>query len=295
MKESIVSAIDESLIYSNFDTIEVALIDFNSNEIDTYFTTKSPVYEQGFLFDLASITKPLTLATSYLLKEDLFNDEMKLLLNHRGGLKAWGRLSRDNWQEQLLSYDIKKSPTVYSDFSALRLQLEIEKKIGQSIYDLCFSVYDKNIIHWLDLDSHNVISTGYRNKKVINGVVHDDNAYVINKKVSHAGLFGDARSLSQTLININKECSLLEKMNVVSKNRFYNGFDTVKDIESTLAGRNSSLKTFGHLGFTGTSFFIKPEEKIGFVILANETIRYWYDRSKLNDLRKKLYSEAFSL
>ena len=72
--------------------------------------------------------------------------------------------------------------------------------------------------------------------------------------------------------------------------RFVNGWDTV-DINNgkeSLAGRGCGPFTFGHLGFTGTSIWIDSEKRIGFIILTNATRDFWYERTRLNDLRKEI-------
>ena len=48
----------------------------------------------------------------------------------------WWRLSKNNWREQILGYEVKKSEVLYSDFSPLRLLLELEKKNQKNIQGL---------------------------------------------------------------------------------------------------------------------------------------------------------------
>lgn len=293
MNRVIKDIVDKSLLTSNFDTIEVATLDFNTNKFVSYFNTRNPAYKQGFYFDLASLTKPLTLAHCYLKVPKLFDKQMKLLLNHRAGLPPWGRLSRSSWRDQILSYQIKESQTLYSDFSALRLQLEIEKSIGSSLYEVISDGLDQDVIHWLDVSNDHCISTGQRNRAKIYGEVHDDNAFVIGEKISHAGLFGSAAGLSSTLLNLNNKYDLLEKMNTKNDHRFMNGFDTVEDPSTSLASEKASRQTFGHLGFTGTSFYIEPASKKGVIILTNETLGFWYNRTHLNNLRREIHRNFF--
>ena len=50
-------------------------------------------------------------------------------------MPAWGLLPNFGWKEQILNYSIKESETLYSDFSALRVMLELEKKN----IDLCIA------------------------------------------------------------------------------------------------------------------------------------------------------------
>ena len=109
--------IDLNLKDQNFDCLAVGVIDFKNSK---YKTRGSDLF-----FDLASLTKPLTLSSAKFGHGDLWQEDFDLLLNHQAGLPDWGRLSRCNWREELLSYPLKKSPTLYSDLGALRLMLEL--------------------------------------------------------------------------------------------------------------------------------------------------------------------------
>lgn len=285
--EEILKDIARDFSSYNFNCLALATIDFKKGSYKSYSLFENPfLKKQKVYFDLASITKPLTLGFCYLKSPEIFNSDMKLLLNHRGGLKAWGRLSRDNWREQLNTYPIKESDTLYSDFGALRLQLEIEKK--KSLYEIVAPMWDEEIIHWLDIEDEICAPTGRRQGCLIDGEVHDDNAFVIAEKVSHAGLFGTIDGLCRTLINVEKEFKLIAKTKGEGEHRFINGWDRVSNPEDTLAGIGATKNTFGHLGFTGTSVWITPETQTGVVLLTNEVLGHWYDRKLLNSLRRKL-------
>ncbi|EQC51069.1 serine hydrolase [Bacteriovorax sp. DB6_IX] len=275
----------------NFNCIAVGVIDFESKEFETIQITSEDHYEDVELyFDLASMTKPLTFGVAYLAHPEIFDQNMHLLLTHRSGLPRWGRLSKSSWKEQILSYEISESETVYSDFGALRLQLEIEKKTGTPLYDISSTFWDKKVKHWTDLELEVSPITGRRNRKLISGEVHDDNAYIIGEKISHAGLFASIEGVCKTLLNLDNQLDLLKTIGVDHEGRYCFGWDTVEDPEKTLAGAGASKNTFGHLGFTGTSMWIDPEAKKGHVILTNETQGYWYDRLKLNKLRREIGS-----
>src|SRR3989339_432063 len=120
-----------------FDALAVGVIDFKAHAYKCFEIHDKNIFSQTpeLYFDLASLTKPMTLAANYLLHPEWFTKEMILLLNHRGGLPAWGRLtgrlSVDYWRKQISAYKIKESETLYSDYSALRLMIEIEKTTGQ--------------------------------------------------------------------------------------------------------------------------------------------------------------------
>ena len=80
-----------------------------------------------------------------------------------------------------------------------------------------------------------------------------------------------------------------------NEDRFIVGFDHVMDPQNTLAGAGASIKTFGHLGFTGTSFWIDTTKDKGAIILTNATKTYWYERSGLTLLRKTLGEKIWNL
>ena len=286
-----------------FDSLAMGGIDFTGHNFDSWeITEKKKVSKKPFLFfDLASLTKPLTLSATCLIHPKLFADsKLELLLNHKGGLPSWGRFSVKNWQEQVLSFPIKPSSTLYSDFSALRLMLELEKKAEKELQNLCHAYWDPHLLFWRDLKKEHLCAwMGVRRGKKIQGQVHDDNAFIIGRFCSHAGLFSTIDGLCQSLINLNKQYCLLnvmkKKCTENKEDRFVMGWDRVENEVQTLAGEGASPLTFGHLGFTGTSIWIDPQKNKGHVILSNAVSASWFDRKGLNDLRKKLGSDFWQL
>lgn len=274
-----------------------AVIDFSKNSIDSFHMQEVDGFVQEIdgdelFFDLASVTKPLVMGGAFLNNPDICDEKMIQLLEHRAGLPAWGILPRSGWEEIINFFDISSSGTVYSDFSALRFMLELEKKISKPIKEYVQGHWHKEICFWKDLNNQKCVSSGERNGAPILGVVHDPNAYNIGKFCSHAGLFGTLNGVCKTLINFNKEFHLLENIGKMItddySNRFVRGWDRAENPKSTLAGSGCSHKTFGHLGFTGTSVWIDPDKKIGHVLLTNDTLKYWYNPEKLNEFRRKI-------
>lgn len=286
----------------HFEGMSLAVIDFKSYSFESFEIIPETFRELGeTYFDLASLTKPLTLGVSALVKPELYQDQNLLwLLEHRAGLPIWGRLSNVGWKDVVNSFSPKESETSYSDFSALRLQQEIEKKLGGSLYELVSPEWDKELTSWLDLneDIISFLPTGERKRSLIYGEVMDDNAFVIGERVSHAGLFATMKGLCQTLIQLDKKFGLLDlQKNEIPKrdNRFIKGWDTTRGNQDSLAGSGHGKLTFGHLGFTGTSIWIDPELRRGHVLLTNATQNYWYDRVGLNQLRRELGAMVWSL
>ncbi len=279
----------------HFDCLGVVTVDFSTGIVDSF-----EIYEKKLLcntsnlyFDLASITKAMTLTGVYCISPEIFTDEMLLLLEHRGGFPSWGRLHKKHWKEILLARKVKASSTNYSDLSALRLQLEIETQTQRPLYDTCSIFWHQEVHHWKDTPSAKIFPvTGVRRGKPICGSVNDDNAFFIEEKLSHAGLFATVEGMAKSFVNLNERYNLIERINKsfktrTKKRRFIYGLDTI-DTEESLAGLGCSLQTFGHLGFTGNSFWIDGLRYRGIGIFSNACYPYRYYREKLNFLRRRL-------
>jgi len=286
--------IDSFLPQASFDHVAVGVLDFKSMSFEVIEAGK----HRNVFFDLASVTKPMTNSISYLQKSEIFNHEMLLCLNHRGGLPSWGLLSRDSWKEQILAYKITEAETLYSDFSSLRVMLEL-KKIGFHQKDECQKIWDKETVYWLDLpESACTVQTGFKNGEPNFGNVHDPNAWVIKDFCTHAGLFSTISGLSRTLLNLQRETDFINRIHkdlLTHAHRFSFGWDRVMNPLDTLAGVGCGKQTFGHLGFTGTSIWIDPDKKRGHIILSNAVKNHWYDKKVLNELRKTVGSFVWAM
>ncbi len=300
--DNVKELVSDLMSTQHFDSIAVGLIDFKTNSFET-FEMQAEIFSSSpyLYFDLASVTKVLTNSATRLKHPELFDAKTMLLLNHKAGLPMGGLLSKKTWREELWAYDIKESETLYSDYSSLRCMLEIEKKSGKKLEDLCSFYFDKELVHWTKLPEDSFSpEAGIRDKKIVCGQVHDNNCYNIGEFISHAGLFATVGGLCRSLLNLEKAVKMSEQLTEAYKtqkaeDRFILGFDRVQDPENTLAGKGASLKTFGHTGFTGTSFWIDLEKMKGTVILTNATQTYWYERTGLTTLRKALGSALWKI
>ena len=276
----------EYLQDSHFDHLAFAKLDFKNSKTISWCLNKSGDVNHKVFFDLASLTKPLVLGLYFLKNQNFFEStDYRLLLEHRAGLPSYGALSKNSWKEQILSYQIKESPTLYSDYSSLRLMLEIgPEKLFKNV-ELEFN----EIKFWkklTTLEKASAPETGYRLGRIIKGEVHDPNAYLINDYCSHSGLFGTIVGVANTLLEMNNNYELLKRHINRSEHLFFEGWEGVSHPGTTLAGRGCSDNTFGFLGFTGTSIWIDPDRQIGWVLLTNVTKKYWFERKRLNQLRR---------
>ncbi|MCB9060069.1 MAG: serine hydrolase [Halobacteriovoraceae bacterium] len=288
--------IEKLMKNQHFDSIAVGVLDFKKGTSKCFEYSKGQWHSSPYLiYDLASLTKPLTNSLSVISNLDkIKNKKIFGLLNHTMGVPIGGRLSKTTWREQLLGYKLISSPTSYSDYSSLLAQILIEEEIGHSVYSFVEKYSNKEVTHWTELNAdqkEKCVITGMRKGKIIQGVVHDDNAYYLQQKISHAGLFSSISSLCDFLIQANKKIKLNQKMKTFFEQkhgRFIYGWDTISSPEETLAGKGCSLETFGHLGFTGTSIWIDCQKDRGSIILSNATKNFWYDRGGLNHLRRAI-------
>jgi len=119
--------------------------------------------------------------------------------------------------------------------------------------------------------------------RVLYGEVSDENCWALGGVAGHAGLFGDAQGvlyLVALILDIWKGrashpniesadlCEFLKRRTDIEGNTWALGFDTPSPGGSS-SGRYLSSTSVGHLGFTGTSFWIDPERELAIVLLAN--------------------------
>jgi beta-N-acetylhexosaminidase len=117
-------------------------------------------------------------------------------------------------------------------------------------------------------------------KRLLRGEVHDENAFAMGGVAGHAGMFATAPDLaafSQMLLNggIYGHQRLLTRATLaqfIAPQAIAAGTRTlgwmVPTTDST-SGRYFSARSFGHLGFTGTSIWIDPERQLFVILLTN--------------------------
>ncbi|MBL6681404.1 MAG: serine hydrolase [Flavobacteriaceae bacterium] len=144
-------------------------------------------------------------------------------------------------------------------------------------------------------------------KELIQGTVHDETAAIMGGISSNAGLFSNAEDLSVILkmilnngIHNNKQMINSETIELFTKNHIHNdslnnrglGFDKVRIVSENKVYPNEKLsnKSFGHTGFTGTMFWVDPENDLILVFLTN---RVYPNRDEGSfykvDVRNKLF------
>ena len=117
-------------------------------------------------------------------------------------------------------------------------------------------------------------------KKILEGQVHDENAYAVGGIEGHAGLFGTADDINRLLIELLsayhgrtsagffRQDLLHQFFKPLSGTDKALGFDTPSRSGSS-CGRRFSQNSVGHLGFTGTSFWMDLERSVIVILLTN--------------------------
>ena len=126
--------------------------------------------------------------------------------------------------------------------------------------------------------------TIYRDKTLL-AEVNDERAWYMNGIAGHAGLFSSAADLAkytQMLLNNGSyggrryfkpaTVAIFTRRQSELVNRGY-GFDR-KSKDFSTAGSLTSDETFGHTGFTGTSYWVDPRRDLAIIILTNRTYPY---------------------
>ncbi len=123
---------------------------------------------------------------------------------------------------------------------------------------------------------------GSMNRGLIHGEVHDENAFFLGGVSAHAGLFStaeDLAALAQMLINggAYRHHRFMwpqtiqywtTRQNLPPGSTRALGWDT-PSAEKSMYGDYFSPGSFGHSGFTGTTFVVDPNRRIGIILLTN--------------------------
>ncbi|MGM0682545.1 MAG: serine hydrolase domain-containing protein, partial [Thermodesulfobacteriota bacterium] len=141
-------------------------------------------------------------------------------------------------------------------------------------------------------------------QRLIQGEVHDENTFYTGGVSGQAGLFGDAAGvldLAGVILEMwkgrwhhprirNQDLQYFLKVpGMVKDSSRALGFDTPAP-EGSSAGRLLSPKSVGHLGFTGTSFWIDPERELIIVLLTNR-IHPSRENNKIREFRPFFHDE----
>ncbi|SFG62588.1 serine hydrolase domain-containing protein [Sporolactobacillus nakayamae] len=180
--------------------------------------------------------------------------------------------------------------TVYSDLNFILLGFLVEKLTDCTLDQFT----KKNIYEPLKMvhtgfnpteELYSIVPTEWmpRIGKYQWGHVHDENANYMGGVSGHAGLFSnlhDLKNYVRMLMNNGKMPDgnyFLSPATLIASRKNYTGeFSAARGIGWQLnekqyspGGYLVSKGSYGHTGFTGTSFWIDPDRQLGFILLSN--------------------------
>ena len=247
------------------------------------------------------------------------------LLRHRAGFPAWRPLYRQlekipaNERIPALDRILANMPlecppetrTIYSDLGYLAIQRAVEAVSGTNLGDYA----KKRLYEPLNLDTRLFFLDSFHppesrdlfvateqcpwRKRLILAEVHDENAWILGGAAGHAGLFGTAHGVWELLLQLmaayhDKNRSPLFPPSLVRQflspekaGQYTLGFDTPSPAGSA-AGTRFSKTSVGHLGFTGTSFWMDLEKEIILIFLTNR-VHPKRDDPRIRGLRPEVH------
>lgn len=232
---------------------------------------------------------------------------LRMLLAHSSGLPAYAPLFQQHPTSQGLLRAVLDTPlevragsrAEYSDLGFILLGKALEVLSGEYLVRFC----ERNLFHPIGLPSFRFCppsawktlipptenDTTFR-QRVIQGEVQDENCYVLGGAAGHAGLFGraaDVLRFAQVMLRNQTSASDPSPIFREETIRLFTtrqsqpegttralGWDTPSNPSSS--GTHFGPRSFGHLGYSGTSLWIDPDQSLAVVLLTNRT---WPDRS----------------
>ncbi|MEW5982868.1 MAG: serine hydrolase [Acidobacteriota bacterium] len=275
------------------------------------------------VFDLASLTKVIATATVAMNLVDLsrldLDDPIRRwlpewsgagrdgatvrdLFEHCSGLPAWRALyqtceGRSEFVAEICRLELaypRRAESVYSDLGFILLGVALERAGGGSLDELFAAAIRPSLGEAAALPllyrptrrvRHRCAPTGLDQwrGRLLQGEVHDQNAWALGGVAGHAGLFGTAaavgafaRAVLRTLAANAPDALQLASPSIVR--RFVTpsdvagssralAWDTMRPTSS--CGTRMSSEAIGHTGFTGTSLWIDPASDSYVVLLTN--------------------------
>lgn len=248
------------------------------------------------------------------------------LLTHSSGLAWWlplyqeinSALPREKRREQLQSLlqnlKIEKQETaIYSDVGFLVLGFIIEKIYDKSLDDVWVDIKNKFYLG-TTLEFHPDNKPVHKaslyapteecpvRRKLVQGEVHDLNAWSLGGVSTHAGLFGSIDDAGWFSLHLRSHLMGIARYSIRQKTAQLFAKRALPEGRGDWAmgymmptpgaascGTYFSLDSVGHTGFTGTSVWYDPKMDLSVVILSNRVL-YGSDNKAFGKLRPEIHN-----
>jgi serine-type D-Ala-D-Ala carboxypeptidase len=229
------------------------------------------------------------------------NVSVRMLLAHSSGLPAYEKLflravTREELVQAALEIPLAATPGTVAEYSDIGFIIlgELLSKVAEEPLD---RFADREIFDPLGMAGARFLpppewatqipptenDEGFRHR-IIQGEVNDENSSVMGGVSGHAGVFASALDLAtfaHCIVNGGAPMVSPARIGLFTRRETFPsgssralGWDTPS--APSQAGRHFGPRSFGHLGFTGTSLWCDPDRKLSVTLLTNRT---WPDRS----------------
>ena len=220
---------------------------------------------------------------------------IRMLLDHSSGLPAYEKLflrakDRDALISAALTAPLDRAPGAkaeYSDIGFMVLGFALERLAEDALDHFCrqevfgplgmsHTTFDPPS-HWWALIPPTADDRTFR-ERIVQGEVQDENASVMEGVAGHAGLFATAEDLAifaQAMLEGGRPILRPETLALFTRRQSSPGgshalgWDTPSS--PSQSGKYFSSRSFGHLGYTGTSLWIDPDRQLCVALLTNRT------------------------
>ena len=221
---------------------------------------------------------------------------VRMLLAHSSGLPAYEKLflkskTRDELLAATCATPLAADPGTtakYSDIGFIILAIALERIADEGLDRFCqrevfgplgmtHTAFDPPAA-WRASIPPTADDRAFRNR-IIQGEVQDENASVLGGVAGHAGLFATAEDMAtfahvllqggRPLVRPETLAPFTRRETAPEGTSRALGWDTPSS--PSQSGKYFSARSFGHLGYTGTSLWIDPERQLSVTLLTNRT------------------------
>ena len=208
--------------------------------------------------------------------------------------------------------------SLYSDLGFMLLGVVVERVSGRTLNEFCrerlYAVCEAKPLDFIAMGSNAGDEPGdgslpwrlmaateddpWRGR-VLRGEAHDENAFAMGGVAGHAGLFGAAAAVLAvsslwlkgylgrgTLFLPELVRRFASRQNRAGDSSWALGWDTPSLPSSS--GTRLSRRSFGHLGYTGTSLWVDPMQELEVVLLSNR-VHPTRENNKIREFRPVIH------
>lgn len=233
---------------------------------------------------------------------------LRMLLAHDAGINSgadFRELLGHNVERFAIERELVAKPgerVIYSDLGFIAVGELLERARGRSLAALAREAYPSATLDYRvrERERANVPATeddGWRGR--VQGIVHDEKAFLMGGVAGHAGLFGaasDVAGLAEAYLGpLCGRAPTLLPLDIVRESVREQASDPVlrrglgwalKTTDGNSSGRLFSMESFGHTGFVGTCVWADPQRDVQGVLLTNTV---YFGRRDTRDLRASFY------